>query len=413
MDLKKVYWLDSLNTKLINFIIRKYLKFDKKNPFISISAILAFLGVGIGVMVLIVAMAIMNGTAKEFEKKLFTMNYPLSIYPKVDGMIDENLLKDLESKFPDLLFSPYLSSQVMIQSDESMSGGVVFGVNKEKEAAINSIYKEAVKDIDTFNKYDIIVGQGIKDELFLYSNQKVTLYFTTVNPSGFSLMPKMKRFVYSGDFKSGLTAYDKAYMYTSIDSLRTILKKHKKYYDGIHIYSENPFKDKERIEKELPSFGVGIVGWWQQNGNFFAAMEMEKQALFVVLMLIILIASLNIISSLLMTVMSRRKEIALLLSLGASQKEVKHIFLRLGIIIGYSGIILGILLGFFGIYLLENFDIVSLPADVYGSTKLPLVLDNIDFVSIIAGSMVIVFLSAYYPAKKATQIDVLDVLRNE
>ncbi|WP_412725227.1 ABC transporter permease [Arcobacter sp. 15-2] len=402
-----------MNTKLINFIIRKYLKFDKKNPFISISAILAFLGVGIGVMVLIVAMAIMNGTAKEFEKKLFTMNYPLSIYPKVDGMIDENLLKDLESKFPDLLFSPYLSSQVMIQSDESMSGGVVFGVNKEKEAAINSIYKEAVKDIDTFNKYDIIVGQGIKDELFLYSNQKVTLYFTTVNPSGFSLMPKMKRFVYSGDFKSGLTAYDKAYMYTSIDSLRTILKKHKKYYDGIHIYSDNPFKDKERIEKELPSFGVGIVGWWQQNGNFFAAMEMEKQALFVVLMLIILIASLNIISSLLMTVMSRRKEIALLLSLGASQKEVKHIFLRLGIIIGYSGIILGILLGFFGIYLLENFDIVSLPADVYGSTKLPLVLDNIDFVSIIAGSMVIVFLSAYYPAKKATQIDVLDVLRNE
>jgi len=413
VDLKKVYWLDSLNTKLINFIIRKYLKFDKKNPFISISAILAFLGVGIGVMVLIVAMAIMNGTAKEFEKKLFTMNYPLSIYPKVDGMIDENLLKDLESKFPDLLFSPYLSSQVMIQSDESMSGGVVFGVNKEKEAAINSIYKEAVKDIDTFNKYDIIVGQGIKDELFLYSNQKVTLYFTTVNPSGFSLMPKMKRFVYSGDFKSGLTAYDKAYMYTSIDSLRTILKKNQKYYDGIHIYSENPFKDKERIEKELPSFGVGIVGWWQQNGNFFAAMEMEKQALFVVLMLIILIASLNIISSLLMTVMSRRKEIALLLSLGASQKEVKHIFLRLGIIIGYSGIILGILLGFFGIYLLENFDIVSLPADVYGSTKLPLVLDNIDFVSIIAGSMVIVFLSAYYPAKKATQIDVLDVLRNE
>ena len=408
-----MYWLDSLNTKLINFIIRKYLKFDKKNPFISISAILAFLGVGIGVMVLIVAMAIMNGTAKEFEKKLFTMNYPLSIYPKVDGMIDENLLKDLESKFPDLLFSPYLSSQVMIQSDESMSGGVVFGVNKEKEAAINSIYKEAVKDIDTFNKYDIIVGQGIKDELFLYSNQKVTLYFTTVNPSGFSLMPKMKRFVYSGDFKSGLTAYDKAYMYTSIDSLRTILKKNQKYYDGIHIYSENPFKDKERIEKELPSFGVGIVGWWQQNGNFFAAMEMEKQALFVVLMLIILIASLNIISSLLMTVMSRRKEIALLLSLGASQKEVKHIFLRLGIIIGYSGIILGILLGFFGIYLLENFDIVSLPADVYGSTKLPLVLDNIDFVSIIAGSMVIVFLSAYYPAKKATQIDVLDVLRNE
>jgi len=402
-----------MNAKLISFIIKKYLKFDNKNPFISISAILAFIGVSVGVMVLIIAMAIMNGTAKEFEDKLFTMNYPLSIYPQIEGTVDEELLIKLEKKFPNLKFSPYLKSQVMLQSDESMSGGVIFGVDKQKESNINKIYNEAVKNIKDFNKYDLIVGQGIKDELYLFENQKVTLYFTTINPSGFSMMPKMKRFVYTGEFKSGLTAYDKAYMYTSIEALRTILKKSDKYYDGIHIYSDDPFKDIELIKKELPSFGVGVVGWWQQNGNFFAAMEMEKKALFIVLMLIILIASLNIISSLLMTVMSRRKEIALLLSLGASAKEVKNIFLRLGIIIGFSGIILGIALGFFGIYLLENFDIISLPADVYGTSKLPLLLDTIDFISIVIGSMVIVFLSSYYPAKKATQIDVLDVLRNE
>ena len=402
-----------MNTKLINFIIRKYLKFDKKNPFISVSAILAFVGVSVGVMVLIVAMAIMNGTAKEFKDKLFTMNYPLSIYPQIDGSVDEQLLHNLEKKFPELKFSPYLTSQVMVQSDESMSGGVIFGVNKLKESSINKIYKKTADKLNNLGKYHLIVGQGIKDSLYLYDEQKVTLYFTTINPSGFSMMPKMKRFIYSGEFRSGLTAYDKAYMYTSIEALRTILKKNDTYYDGIHIYSDEPFKDIERIKKELPSFGVGVVGWWQQNGNFFAAMEMEKKALFIVLMLIILIASLNIISSLLMTVMSRRKEIALLLSLGASQKEVKHIFLRLGIIIGYTGILLGILLGFSGIYLLENFNIISLPADVYGTSKLPLVLDIVDFISIVIGSMVIVFLSSYYPAKKATQIDVLDVLRNE
>jgi len=411
--LKKVFWLNSLNTKLINFIIKKYLTFDKKNPFISVSAILAFLGVGIGVMVLIIAMAIMNGTAKEFEKKLFTMNYPLSIYPKVNGSVNETLLQDLEKKFPNMQFSPYLTSQVMIQSDESMSGGVIFGVDKKKESAINSIYADAVNNNDSFGKYDLVVGSGIKDDLYLYDNQKVTLYFTTINPSGFSLMPKMKRFNYSSNFKSGLTAYDKSYMYTSIDALRTILKKDSSYYDGIHIFSDDPFKDKEKIENFLPLHGVGVIGWWQQNGNFFAAMEMEKKALFIVLMLIILIASLNIISSLLMTVMSRRKEIALLLSLGASTQEVKHIFLRLGLIIGYTGIIFGIAFGFLGMYVLENFDIISLPADVYGTSKLPLSLDSLDFISIIIGSMVIVLLSSWYPAKKATQIDVLDVLRNE
>jgi putative ABC transport system permease protein len=402
-----------MNTKLINFIIKKYLTYDKKNPFISISAILAFIGVGIGVMVLIIAMAIMNGTAKEFKDKLFTMNYPLSIYSKIEGSVNEELLINLEKKFPQLKFSPYISSQAMCQSDNSMVGGVVFGVDVQKESAINKIYKDAVKSIKKHDKYDIIVGQGIKDELYLYNNQKVTLYFTSINPSGFSMMPKMKRFVYSGEFKSGLTAYDKAYMYTSIDALRTILKKDDTYYDGIHVYSEEPFKDIELLKKELPLLSVGVVGWWQQNGNFFAAMEMEKQALFIVLMLIILIASLNIISSLLMTVMSRRKEIALLLSLGASTKEVKHIFLRLGMIIGYTGIIVGIALGFGGIYILENFNIISLPADVYGTSKLPLLLDTIDFISIVIGSMIIVFLSSYYPAVQATKIDVLDVLRNE
>ncbi len=402
-----------MNTQLINFIVKKYLRYDNKNPFISISAILAFIGVAVGVMVLIIAMAIMNGTAKEFKDKLFTMNYPLTIYPQFDGAVNDELVKKLEEKFPHLLFSPYLTSQVMVQGDNSMGGGVIFGVDPQREANINKIYKEAVKDIKAHEKYDLILGKGLAEEISPYMNQKVTLYFTSINPSGFTTMPKLKRFVYTGNFESGLTSYDRAYMYTSIDALRTIMKKTDGYYDGIHIYSNDPFVDKELIKKELPSFGVGIVGWWQQNGNFFAAMEMEKKALFIVLMLIILIASLNIISSLLMTVMSRRKEIALLLSLGASVKEVKQIFLRLGIIIGCAGVIVGIGLGFFGMYLLDNFDIVSLPADVYGTSKLPLDLDMIDFISIVIGSVIIVFISSYYPSKKVTQIDVLDVLRNE
>lgn len=402
-----------MNKKLVNFIIHKYLKFDNKNPFISISAILAFVGVAIGVMVLIVAMAIMNGTAKEFKDKLFTMNYPLSIYPKVSGTVGKNLLESLEKKFPDMKFAPYLSSQVMLQGDGQMSGGMVFGVDPKRESTVNKIYKESIKNITSFNKYDLIVGAGIKDDLSMYEDEKITLYFTTLSPNGFSMMPKMKRFTYKESFKSGLTAYDGAYLYTSIEALQTILRKDKNEFDGIHIYSSNPMEDIKRIEKVLPNFGVGVVGWWQQNGNFFSAMELEKKALFIVLMLIILIASLNIISSLLMTVMSRRKEIALLLSMGATTKEVKQIFFKLGTIIGISGIILGIILGFFGMYILENFDIISLPADVYGTSKLPLVLDTIDFIYILFGSITIVLLSSYYPAYKATQIDVLEVLRNE
>lgn len=401
-----------MNKQLVNFIVKKYLRFDKKNPFISISAILAFVGVSVGIMVLIITMAIMNGTIKEFESKLFTMNYPLSIYPKFENAVTEDLVTSLEKKFPNLSFSPYISSQAMIQNGSEMSGAMLFGVIKEKEEKINSIFKEAAKDL-SFKKYDLITGIGISDSLFLQEDNKTTIYFTTLNPSGFSMLPKMKRFTYKNSFKSGLNAYDKAYMYTPIESLQTILRKPTHIYDGIHIYSDDAFNDIKEIETYLDSSSVGIIGWWQQNGNFFAAMQMEKKALFIVLLLIILVAALNIISSLLMTVMSRRKEIALLLAMGTSTKEIKSIFLRLGTIIGFSGILCGLGLGFFGIWVLDTFEIISLPADVYGSSKLPLDLATSDLISIIIGASIIITLSSYYPASKATKIDVIDVLRNE
>ena len=253
----------------------------------------------------------------------------------------------------------------------------------------------------------------LKIKFYLSKQDKVTLYFTSLNPSGFSMMPKMKRFTFISDFKSGLSAYDKSHMYTTIEALQTVLQKDKNVYDGIHIYSNNAFEDIKILKTFLTNKSVGVIGWWEQNGNFFAAMQMEKKALFIVLMLIILVASLNIISSLLMTVMSRRKEIALLLSMGASQKEIKSIFLKLGIIIGISGIFTGIFLGFLGMWLIDTFNLISLPEDVYGISKLPLDLSQIDFISILIGSIFIVLISSYYPAKKATSIDVIDVLRNE
>jgi len=394
---------------IVAYLTKRYLRFDKEQPFIFLSALLAFIGIALGVAVLMIAMAIMQGTQKEFEKKLFTMNYPITIMPKYENNVNKELLNSIEKKFPSWQFSPYVSAQIVVKAGTSMQGGLLFGVDFEKESKVNNVIKSALKSKE-LNRYDVIVGERLFE--MLDSSDKLTYMFTKTEASGMALSPRMKRFKVQGVFSSGLQAYDKAYHYTTLESVRKVLRLKKDVYDGIHIETPNAMSDIELLKNEIgPHFRV--VGWWEQNGNFFSAMELEKRALFIVLMLIILIASVNIVSSLLMTVMNRRSDIALLLSLGATTKEISRIFLFLGMVISVGAIVIGVALGFGGIFILETFDIISLPADVYGSSKLPLDLLMSDFIMIVVGAFLISIVASFYPAYKASKVDLLQVLRNE
>ena len=399
------------NTAIVPYLVKRFLRFDREQPFIFLSALLAFIGITLGVMVLMVAMALMNGFDNEFKKKLTVMNYPLTVMPKFYGSVNENLLSELSTEFPDLKFSPYVLSPVIARDGSKLEGGYLFGVDFEAEREVNAILAKAVEG-RTIGRFEVVVGQSLYEEFGLFEDAKLTYIFTQMEPGGLGVAPKIKRFRVNGVFDSGLAAYDRAYSYTSIDSLQKVMRLPSNQYDGIHIFSDSPHTDIARIREKLPRT-VAIKGWWEDNLNFFAALEMEKKALFIVLMLIILIASVNIISSLLMTVMNRRSEIALLISLGAGPGEVKKVFLYLGIVIGIGGIAAGSLLGFTGIWVLSTFDIISLPEHVYPTSTLPVKFEWSDYLLTVAGGFVIVLLSSWYPAKKASEVDVLTVLRNE
>jgi len=399
--------------RVVRRIVHHYLRYDPENPFIFISALLAFLGITAGVMVLMIAMGIMNGTQKEFEKKLFVMNYPLTVVSYGEG-VRHSTLEKIHQKFPEMKISPFYSTQVIARHGDGIQGGILYGVDFAQEASLNPIFAKALDANKTLSpsRYDLIAGDDLATELDAKVGEKITLFFSQYQAAGLGTMPLQKRFRLRGTFNSGLKAYDKAIMYTTLEAFQKVLKKAPDRYDGIHLYTDDPFGRIKAVKALLPD-DADVEGWWQQNGNFFSAMQMEKKALFLVLLLIILVASLNIISSLLMTVMSRRREIALLRTLGATRREIRQIFFRLGVAIGSAGILAGTLLGFGGIWVLKHFDLITLPADVYGTSRLPVDLLWSDFAMILIGTALIVLLSALYPARKASMTDPLNVLRNE
>lgn len=389
---------------MIRYLLLKYLRFDRSMPFIIITKLLAFIGVGVGVCVLLISMAVMNGMNKNFIDRLLIMNYPLTLYPK-STLIDDNLINELSKEY---LVSPFIQTQAVIKFKNELQGAIIFGVDYEKERKINSIFNKYYKKSD--NKYSAVLGSELLNRLGAFDNDKVSVIFTNLNASALSITPNIKNFYVSSSFSSGLNAYDASYVYVDINDLQRVLKNNT--ITGIHIYSNNPEQDIEKLKNRYGN-DYFIIGWWEQNGNILSAIDLEKKALFFILMMIVIIASLNIITSLFMIILNRRNEIALLLALGASKNEVKKSFMALGCFIGFAGIIFGIFLGLLGIEILDKFDIISLPADVYGSSKLTVNLNIKDFITIVLGAIVIVILSSIYPAIKASKIDVIKTLRND
>lgn len=389
---------------MIKYLLFKYLRFDKSMPFIIITKLLAFIGVALGVCVLIISMAVMNGMNKNFIDKLLTMNYPISLYPR-SVLIDDDLINELSI---DYKISPFIQTQAAVKNSSTLRGAVIFGVDFEKEIKINKILAKAYSNSEF--KFPVILGSNLANRLGVNKQDKVHIIFTNLSPNALSITPIIKSFYVASSFHSGLNAYDESYVYVDINDLKRVLKSTN--YTGIHIYSDKPQEDIKKL-KEKYNDRYFLLGWWEQNGNILSAIDLEKKALFIILMMIVLIASLNIITSLFMLVLNRRNEIALLLALGSSKKEILSSFFAIGCFIGFVGIVFGCFLGFLGLFILDNFNIISLPADVYGSSKLPINLSLKDFLIITLGASVIVMLSSLYPAYKASKIDILKTLKNE
>jgi putative ABC transport system permease protein len=181
-----------VNKKFVNFIIKRYLRFDKKHPFIYISFILAFLGILTGVATLMIAMGIMNGMDREFEKKLKVMNYPITVYSSLVD-VDDNTLKFLKKHFPNFKYSPYIETSAVIQNGSSLDGVLLYGVDFKKESKINYIFANAIKNIKTIGLFDVVVGKRLFEDLGILKGDKIIMIFSKITPLGFGVSPLLKK----------------------------------------------------------------------------------------------------------------------------------------------------------------------------------------------------------------------------
>jgi lipoprotein-releasing system permease protein len=411
------------------FIGLRYLKAKRKQTFISIITIISIVGVAVGVMTLIVVLAVMSGFEKTLKEKILgTQAHLVVLKTNQQGMDHyEEILKQVQEVKGVVSAAPFIFNQVMLSSESSVSGVVIKGIDPDRVGKVTELAHnmKAGRLQDLKGESDspgIILGVELAKHLGVTLNDAIQVIspLGTMTPMG--MMPKMKRFRVVGIFYSGMYEYDNTMAYVSLESAQKFFGMGARV-TGIEIKTNDIYKVKE-IGKEIRQklgFPFWTKDWMEMNRNLFSALKLEKIAMFIILVLIVLVAALNIISTLIMVVMEKNKDIAILKSMGTPSKGILRIFIIEGGIIGVVGTALGTILGL-GIALnldkivgfLENrFGFKIFSPDIYYIEKFPSQVNPMDVGLIVITAILISLLATLYPSWRASRLDPAEALRYE
>ncbi len=404
------------------FIGRRYLRAKSKQSFISLITILSTAGIAVGVMALIVVIAVMSGFESDLKSRILGGQSHI-VLMRHGGQFTEyrKILKEVEKIDGVKSATPVIYTQVMLRASSRVSGAVLRGIDPESAGrVIKTLDKISLHNPKTGmgespdnNVPGIVLGKelannlgvGIGDTIYLISPRGM------ISPIGH--LPAMKRFRLTGFFESGMYDYDGSFAYINIKQAQKILRMGNSV-TGIEIRVDNMYKAREIAQKIVSSLGFPFWArdWMQMNQNLFTALKLEKTVMFIILTLIVLVAAFNIASTLIMMVMEKTRDIAILKAMGATDKSIKKIFVFKGMVIGTVGTIFGVILGFVLCTILKHYKIAELTGDIYYfTTKLPVKLEFFDVFIIVSAALVICFLATIYPARQASRLDPVEAIR--
>ncbi len=402
-------------------ITLRFLKARKNDGFLNVISIFSFIGISLGVAVLIIVMSVMNGFRTELINKIVGFNPHLTI-KSYDQLIDKSKLEsnNLKSFFQNALFSN--SGEAIILKNKTSKGIVLRGYLtndfSKLEIIKNKNFKGNQIDLD---RNSISIGNELSFSLDLKIGDEITI----LSPSGVQTiigsMPKQKTFIVSSIFNSGLAEFDNNIALINLSTLEDFFD-FQQEQRNLEIYLKNPQNiEKQKLEYQKVYDQEFVYSWADMNSSLFSALKVERNVMFIILSLIIIVAAFNIISGLTILVKNKTKDIAILKSIGVLNKSIIKIFFLIGVIIGTSATIFGIFLGItFSLYvenlrqfLSTTFNISLFPEEIYFLSKMPSEINPSSILIISICSILITIVVSIFPALKAAKLDPIKALKYE
>jgi lipoprotein-releasing system permease protein len=410
------------------FIGLRYLRARRQETFISLITIISVLGVMIGVMTLNVVMAVMSGFEETLRDRLLGINAHISVVKSGDPMRNyEEIVDKVRREQGVVAATPTIYGQVMLTSGTRVSGVVVRGVDPDRVNQVVDLQSYLLKgqlaglksthaiqvDERTVALPGIILGERLAAQLGAFEGSPVQVVSPLGSATAIGVIPKVRRFVVIGIMKTGMSEIDSAVVFMGFADAQ-------KFFDleGAATNVEMRIRDvkdsravAERLQKQL-GFPYFAEDWTRLWPNLFSALQLEKTVYFLVLLLMILVGAFNIVSTLVMVVMEKRKDIAILRSMGATRRSIRKVFLFKGCVIGVVGTALGMLLGLLVCGLIAQYEF-ALPEGMFLISTVPVRVYWSNFILVAVASFFVCLLASIYPSRQAATLDPVEIIRYE